>query len=97
MRLLLLMIDGKDVGYSLVPEDNLDRKMLKRVQNLHFLASNKQQKMQYDGVMHDEQGNLSSLCLLQYQYARLPQSDSIKQKLARLIKSKVKEVLTIIS
>ncbi len=88
MRIELLMVAGKDMGYTLVPEDENDKAMLKRVQSMNFLASNKQEKMQYDGVMLDLDAHILRMMFMQRKYAVLPEDNTTKKEIYKAIMQK---------
>lgn len=88
MKLELIYADGKPIGYNLVAEDNTDSKMLETVQNLHFLESNKQEKIQYAGVTLGNNAKTSRAMFLQRKYAILPDNDIIKQEIYKAILKK---------
>ncbi|MDR2005343.1 MAG: hypothetical protein LBQ74_20155 [Prevotella sp.] len=84
MKIELIIVDGKDVGYNLVAEDATEQEMLKRIQNLHFLADKKAKKIQYDGVSKNANGNADRLFFLQRQYALLPSDSELKRTMLRI-------------
>lgn len=83
MKLELIIVDGKDVGYNLVAEDAAEQEMLKRVQTLHFLTDKKAKKIEYDGITNDTNGNVTRAFFLQRQYALLPPDNELKQTLLK--------------
>ncbi|WP_291599078.1 hypothetical protein [Bacteroides sp.] len=79
MDITIVVIDGKPVGYNLVAQNQQDADKLRCIQNMHFLASNKQEQIKYDGVSKDKKKNTSCVYFLQHQYAILPPEGEVKQ------------------
>lgn len=88
MRLELILVDGKPMGYNLVAEDQADQTLLKEVQNLHFLASNKQEKIEYGGVTIDQKAEVSRVMFMQRKFAVLPDNHITKKEIHKAILKK---------
>jgi len=83
MELTLVYDNGKPVGYIFKAESPEEQDALKLVQNMHFLASNKQERIQYDGVCTDKNNKVVNMHFLQRRFAILPPESELKQELLK--------------
>lgn len=81
MRVQLIKVHGKTVGYVHVAEDEGDNEILKEIQQLNFLASSKKQRIEYDAVTLNEKNKVSKVIFLQREYAILPDHNPTKKVL----------------
>ncbi|MDR1502266.1 MAG: hypothetical protein LBT43_07415 [Prevotella sp.] len=84
MKVELILIEDRPVGYNLVPENPDEQNTLKVLQSLHFLANCKQKRIQYDGISTDKQDKPDCMYFIQRQYASLPPESEIKQLILKM-------------
>jgi len=87
MRVELTLNDGKPIGYNLVPDNDEEKNTLKCIQQLHFITSNKQDKIEYDGVTVEE-GKITRLFFMQRRYFQIPGYLQFKQMLLQICRKK---------
>ena len=84
MKIELILIGNRPVGYNLVPEKAEEQDILKTMQSLHFLADCKQKRIAYDGVSSDKNGKPNCMYFIQNRYASLPPESKIKQLILKM-------------
>ena len=83
MKVDLILIEGRPIGYNLVPENPDDQDKLKVIQSLHFLADSRSKSIMYDGITSDKQDKPDCMYFIQRQFATLPPESEIKQAILK--------------
>lgn len=92
MKVQLVMVENRPIGYNLVPENPDEQNTLKAIQSLHFLADDKRKRISYDGISTDNQGKPDCMYFIQHKYATLPPESEIKQLILKISGKYVPEV-----
>lgn len=84
MKIELVLIENRPVGYNLVPEKPEEQDILKAIQSLHFLADDKQKRIKYDGITTNKQGKPDCMFFMQHKYAILPPESELRQLILKM-------------